>query len=750
MEYIRGEDLRSLLRRIGRFPADKAVEVGAQIASGLAAAHDRGVLHRDLKPANVMIDERGQARITDFGLAAAVGTVESRDIRSGTPVYMAPEQWAGEEVTERSDIYSLGLVLYEVFTGVRARSDPKDEEIPPPSSIVSDLDPRVERIILQCLQKDPAARPQSANAVRVALPGRDQLAAAVARGETPAPALVAEAGDYSGLSPSIAWACLCAIVLAIAGTVWLGSKARLSGIVPLPKSPEVLVADARDLLRSLGYPTPERDSTFGFVRDTTYIDHLVKDEDRSPDWWRLLSRGEPSVIRFWYRESPQFLVAHRITEFFPEEHDPPLNVPGMVTVELDPQGRLRRLAAVPPERDDPGALSEEGQWTTLLEAAGFVPSTLKTTEPRWLPPTHSDRRAAWEGVFPEAPEVSVRIEAAAYRGRPVAFRVVEPWSEPLGMTSDGWVRAESVVPSASGRIAHVGFHLLFIITLAVLAQRNWKLGRSDRKLAFRFAAILSALMMAQWLLAAHHVPDGAQLQIFFGGLYRAFFVFGIGGLLYLALEPYARKLWPRALVSWVRLLHGRFRDPIVGRDVLVGLVQGASVGVIFWLSRILPLWLGRVPPRPDLPRHPAELLALRGVRESVAELIAIQINISTHILFLFIALLLLRIIFRKNSIAVALHWILYVLVYGSGFGYFAIAVAITAWHVVFYRFGWVPIFVSTMAMDTLSGFPLTTDLSSWHAYASFLVIGFMLALAIYAFKTSLGKRAAFKDLLGEA
>ncbi len=747
MEYIRGEDLRSLLRRIGRLPADKAVEVAAQIASGLAAAHDKGVLHRDLKPANVMLDERGQARITDFGLAAVAGTVESRDIRSGTPGYMAPEQWAGEEVTERSDIYSLGLVLYELFTGSRALSDPTQEEITPPSAIVSDVDSRVERIILQCLSKDPEGRPASANAVRMALPGKDQLAAAVARGETPAPALVAEAGDYDGLSPSIAWACLGAIVLVLAGTVWMAGQSRLAGILPLPKSPEVLVADARAILRSLGYPTPERDSTFGFTRETGYIEHLMS-EERSPDWRRLLARGEPNVIRFWYRESSRYLVPHRITEFFPEQHDPPLAVPGMVTLELDTLGRLRQLAAAPPERDDAGPVPDP-DWGPLLAAAAFDPSALTPVEPRWLPPGHADRRAAWEGVFSDAPEIPIRIEAAAYRGRPVALRIVEPWSEPEGMTSDGWVRASDVVPSASGRIAHVGLHLLFMLTLAVLAHRNWKLGRSDRKHAFRLATILGVLMMAHWLLAAHHVPDGSQLQIFFGGLYRAFFVFGLGGLLYLALEPYARKLWPRALVSWVRLLDGRFRDPIVGRDVLVGTVQGVGVAFVFYLARMVPLWLGGAPPRPDLPHHPAELLALRGVRESVAELIAVQINIATHILYLFIALLLLRLVFRKTWIAVGLHWILYVFVYGSGFGYFPIAVFITAWHVVFFRFGWVSILVATWITDALGGFPLTTDPFAWHAYASFLLIGFCLALAIYGFKTSLGKRPVFQDLLGE-
>jgi serine/threonine-protein kinase len=748
MEYIRGEDLRSLLRRIGRLPADKAVEVAAQIASGLAAAHDRGVLHRDLKPANVMIDERGQARITDFGLAAAAGTVESRDIRSGTPGYMAPEQWAGEEVTERSDIYSLGLVLYELFTGSRARSDPTVDEITPPSGIVSDMDPRVERVILQCLSKDPAARPPSANAVRLALPGRDQLAAAVARGETPAPALVAEAGEYDGLSPAIAWACLGGILLGLAALLATAGQTRLTEIVPLPKSTDVLVADAREILRTLDYPTPERDFTFGFRRDTRYIDELMK-EERSPDWWALLARGEPNIVRFWYRESPRFLVPHRITEFFPEEHDPPLSLPGMVTLELDTGGRLRQLVAMPPERDDSTDEPGNQDWSALLAAAGFDPSSLHPDEPRWLPPTHADNRAAWEGVYPGAPEIPIRIEAAAYRGRPVAFRIVEPWSEPAGLSSEGWTHASDVVPSASGRIAHIALHFLLIFTLAGFAHRNLKLGRCDRKRAFRLATALFVLMMIHWLLAAHHVPDGSQLQIFFGGLYRSSFVFGLGGLLYLALEPYARKLWPRSLASWVRLLDGRWRDPIVGRDVLVGAVMGPAIALAVTARRLVPQWISSVPPRPDFPQHPAELLALRGVRESVAELLAIQINIATHVLFLFIALLLLRVLFRRTWIAVVVHWLLYVFVYGSGFGYVPIALIITAWYVVFFRFGWVSIFVATLLADALGGFPLTADPSAWHAHASFLLVGFCLSLALYGFKTSLGKRPVFQDLLGE-
>jgi serine/threonine-protein kinase len=112
MEYVDGEDLASLLRRIGRLPEDKAVQIARQLCAGLAAAHEQGILHRDLKPANVMIDGRGRAKITDFGLAGLAEGIEGAEVRAGTPQYMSPEQHAGSEVTVKSDVYSLGLLLY--------------------------------------------------------------------------------------------------------------------------------------------------------------------------------------------------------------------------------------------------------------------------------------------------------------------------------------------------------------------------------------------------------------------------------------------------------------------------------------------------------------------------------------------------------------------------------------------------------------------------------------------------------------
>ncbi|HUP64150.1 MAG TPA: serine/threonine-protein kinase, partial [Thermoanaerobaculia bacterium] len=119
MEYIDGEDLASLIRRIGRLPHDKAVDLSRDICAGLAAAHGLDVIHRDLKPANVMIDGRGKARITDFGLAALVKDLEGTSDIVGTPAYMAPEQLTGGAVTKKTDLYALGLILYEMFTGKR-------------------------------------------------------------------------------------------------------------------------------------------------------------------------------------------------------------------------------------------------------------------------------------------------------------------------------------------------------------------------------------------------------------------------------------------------------------------------------------------------------------------------------------------------------------------------------------------------------------------------------------------------------
>jgi serine/threonine-protein kinase len=217
MEYIDGEDLASLLHRIGRLPGDKAIETARKICAGLAAAHDKGVIHRDLKPQNIMMNKRGEVLIMDFGLAAIADQLIGAESRNGTPLYMSPEQLRGAGATARSDIYSLGLVLYEIFTGKRPYeasslqhllAQQEGAQLPNMSSLAADVDPAVEDAIRRCLDPDPLRRPSSALAVSAALPGGDPLAVALAAGETPSPDKVAKSGQTEGLARRYSVPCL--------------------------------------------------------------------------------------------------------------------------------------------------------------------------------------------------------------------------------------------------------------------------------------------------------------------------------------------------------------------------------------------------------------------------------------------------------------------------------------------------------------------------------------------------------------
>ncbi|HET9266729.1 MAG TPA: protein kinase [Vicinamibacterales bacterium] len=184
MEYVSGEDLAALLRRVGYLGREKTLEIGRKIAAGLAAAHARGIVHRDLKPHNIMIDDDGEVRIMDFGIAVVAAELRGTETLRGTPAYMAPEQLVGRDISAQSDIYALGLVLYELCTGKRPVDASDRQELlrlrqsaPPvkPSALVPDLDPSLERVILRCLDPDQRRRPASADSVARELSGEPPL-----------------------------------------------------------------------------------------------------------------------------------------------------------------------------------------------------------------------------------------------------------------------------------------------------------------------------------------------------------------------------------------------------------------------------------------------------------------------------------------------------------------------------------------------------------------------------------------------
>ncbi len=179
MEFIDGEDLASLLRRAGRLSCEKTVQIARELCAGLGAAHDRGVLHRDLKPSNIVIDGDGHVHIADFGIAAFVSTVPGEIPLAGTPAFMDPGLFHHNQPSKQSDLYALGIVLYEVatgkepFGGVPADGLQAAVKLIPPSVPCPEIEPALERAILQCLEKDPSRRPESASAVSDLLPGQN-------------------------------------------------------------------------------------------------------------------------------------------------------------------------------------------------------------------------------------------------------------------------------------------------------------------------------------------------------------------------------------------------------------------------------------------------------------------------------------------------------------------------------------------------------------------------------------------------
>jgi serine/threonine-protein kinase len=581
MEYIDGEDLASLLRRIGRLPGAKALEVAHQVCAGLAAAHGHGVLHRDLKPANVMIDSRGLAKISDFGIAVEAGRADSSADIAGTAAYMAPECFAGRPATVQSDLYALGLVLYEALTGrppfvaaTLGEWERAHRESPPPSpaSLATDVDPTVERVVLRCLEKDPARRPASAAAIASSLPGWNALAAAAASGETPSPELVAASGDEGTLSRKWAWLALAGCLALLAVSVLLLGSVSLANLLPPGPSPELLENRARQILADLGYVGRAADSAW-WVRDDDearrYLSTLTPVRRRFDE----IAAVDPAPLRFCYRQSPGALApldpAGRVDRL-----DPPPVEEGDVYLELDLQGRLLVLQVVPSR--DPPAAGAPGvpSWDRLVSASGLDVARLRTVESQWTPPGAYDERVSMEST---SPGQELRVDAAAWRGSIVSSRLVAATRRTRG--ADVW-RPERTLLELPGRLAAAVF-LGTLVILGAFARHNLRSGRGDRKRAWRLALVTFGASAVWVNVGRHWTVDPASLWrvlVLHQGLPFALAL--QAWLSYLGLEPYVRRRWPELLVSWTRLLDGRWRDGLVGRALLIGVTSGLAYNTI--------------------------------------------------------------------------------------------------------------------------------------------------------------------------
>jgi serine/threonine-protein kinase len=750
MEFVDGEDLSSLLRRIGRLPRDKATQMARQLCAGLAAAHDKGVLHRDLKPANIMLDGRGHVRITDFGIAALAEQSEGKPARAGTPAYMAPEQLAGGEVTRRSDIYALGLVLYEIFTGREAFEAQSVDQLerlrrtgPPttPSSFVRDMDPLVERVIMRCLENDPKERPHSAIAVAAALPGGDPLAQALAAGETPSPEMVAEGGEKGGLRPAVAVPCLLGVVIGTAVALLIGSRLSLVSLISLDKPPAVLADRAQQISAALGHTDRTADSTWWFSTNRPYLEYLAE-SDESPTRWDRLSAGQPAAVLFDYRSSPESMAPENPRALI-NWSDPPFSEPGMVRARLDPHGRLVHFAAVPPGQAPAGPTeARAADWHGLFADAGLDPEAFTATTPTWTPPVYCDARAAWLGVYPDAPDMALRVEAGAFAGAPVYFRLIGPWEQPPGSP------AESDIGTRIGQTILITLACVIPLAAGLIAWRHLRAGRGDRKGATRLAIYVFVIAMAEWLFSADHVLALEEWRLVsraFG--YAAGFAL-LCWVLYLAIEPYARRYWPHAIVSWSRLLAGRIRDPLVGRDVLFGCLSAVAIVFVYHLADLLRPLAGL--PRLE-PWFVWDSRALLGGRHAVSDLFDAQKGIGFFI-GAFVLLLLLRILMRRPWLANGAFALIMLVLFTDGltadyFDWIGTAITIAIILVTMIRFGLLSFIVLAFSYALLAGCPFMLDFSSWYAGVGLVGPLAALALAGCGFWIALAGRPIFRDEL---
>ena len=415
---------------------------------------------------------------------------------------------------------------------------------------------------------------------------------------------------------------------------------------------------------------------------------------------------------------------------------------GEAAVELDAAGRLIRFVVVPSEMDSSPARSlMQGaavDWSRFLSATGIDMASLRTVESDWAAPVDVEARAAWEGRFAEQPEVVVRVEAGSRHGKPIWLAVIPPWKKADRDTFAGspvyWKTADIIFPFVLA---------LTVATAVFLARRNLHRSRGDRRGALRLAAFVSCLVFAMRVLRADHVwtvtnESELVIQLFAEAVASGLVVW----LVYIAIEPYFRRRWPGLLIGWTRLLSGRFRDPMVGRDLLAGAVVGAAGCALLKLAILVPGWLGFAP-TPPVRTFFTALASLRHLTYLI--LSSIDDGVLTALLGAFLFFLF-QIVFRRTLVACLLLVPSYMVIASGVAEPFSIAfnaVTCTAIVLLFRSFGVLAVAGAFAFLKILASAPLTLDTSVWYLDHSILVMLFLSAVVTAAFRISLAAHPPF-------
>jgi serine/threonine-protein kinase len=355
----------------------------------------------------------------------------------------------------------------------------------------------------------------------------------------------------------------------------------------------------------------------------------------------------------------------------------------------------------------------------------------------------ADETAAWKGTYPERPEVPIRVEAGLYRGRPVFFRIVHSAWEQSPEAEGGTTRP----PRFSKEAPRIVFGVVFLgvlVSLVILTARNLLRGRGDARGALRLVGAIVVLRLVTWLVQSGHVADpnvGYVRFQFFLAFALAFAAAVV--VAYLGLEPVMRRRCPHRLTALARALDGRWRDPLVGRDVLIGVALGVvsvvgSAALPFYATKRGPIVL-------DPPGFTAPVWRLAAAAEG--SIVAMWGVTSTFLVF--------SLVVRRDWIAAALLSGLMVVAFrpaitGSVWDLSLFAFQLAVFIVLLLRFGVLALMAWGFVAVGIAMMPLTLDPTAWYFGSSLTKMAVVGGLAVYGFLVALGGRPLFgKGILGE-
>jgi serine/threonine-protein kinase len=590
------------------------------------------------------------------------------------------------------------------------------------NSIVSDVDPVVEKVILRCLDTDPAQRPPTALAIAAALPGGDPLAAALAAGETPSPELVAASGETHGFKLRYAVPCLVFVLLVLVAFPFYVQQNCMLSLSRADLAPEVLAQRARDAAGDFGYSARPADSKYWF-EVANDMDQYFKDKGLS-DWRRIFAAESP--LLFTYRQSPRFLAAN--PDGYVRSQNPPADLPGMISAVLDGQGRLREFEIVPPRFDQDSGPPVQFDPAVLFRRVGLDAAQFHEVTPGYAPTVAFDARRAWTGPYPGLDGVSVTIELATWRGKPTSVFTRWPWTKPPA-TSEPPLRARDIVFEVFEYALLAG--LLFFA--ALMARRNIRAGRGDRRGAWRIVVVSFCLYTVAIFSGMHFIPSLDMLSYLFENLSSALAMSAILWMAYIALEPAVRARWPHSLITWNRLLNGQFGDSRLGSHVLVGAAMGMAILVLVTWSFYLNGRRGAAPETIDFNL----LLGARALIGSHANTAVQALQAGLAAFFLLAAL---RAITRRDLGAAVAAALLLTLAEGNVRNSPNLAVEFPVFLALYFgltyalaRMGLVTMIVALYCVNTASRIVVGPEFTSWYNYVAVVQIAVVAAVAIYGF-----------------